>query len=82
MRNGRISLAKLALSLVVCLCFALTATAAETYKLAMSLAITGPTSVILEWDVNIPPLERLLEEAAAAREIYDEVCGETAGAGS
>ncbi len=38
-----------------------------------ALAISGPTSVLLEWDCNIPSLERLLEEAAAARAIYDDV---------
>ena len=38
-----------------------------------ALAHTGPTSVIIEWDVNLPPWERLAEEAATARSIYDEV---------
>lgn len=44
-----------------------------------ALAISGPTSVLLEWDSNIPSLERLLQEAATARTIYDEV---TAAAGA
>jgi len=38
-----------------------------------ALAISGPTSVIIEWDTNIPTLERLLEERATAQRIYDEV---------
>lgn len=40
-----------------------------------ALALTGPTSVIIEWDVNIPSWERLAEEAATARRIYDEIVG-------
>ncbi len=40
-----------------------------------ALAITGPTTVLVEWDTNIPPLDRYLEEAATARAIYDEVTG-------
>ena len=38
-----------------------------------ALAITGPTSVLIEWDSHIPSLERLAEEAARAQSIYDEV---------
>ena len=40
-----------------------------------ALEHTGPTTVLLEWDSNIPSLERLLEEAASARVIYDDVSG-------
>ena len=43
----------------------------ELFRAALEL--TGPTSVLLEWDSNIPPLERLLEEAATCRAIHDEV---------
>ncbi len=43
-----------------------------------ALAHTGPTSVIIEWDSNIPSLDRLLDEAAAARAIYDEVTSHVA----
>jgi uncharacterized protein (UPF0276 family) len=43
-----------------------------------ALAISGPTTVLLEWDSNIPSLERLLQEADAARTIYDEVVGAAA----
>lgn len=43
-----------------------------------ALAISGATSVLLEWDSNIPSLERLLQEADAARAIYDEVVGAAA----
>lgn len=38
-----------------------------------ALSITGPTSVLIEWDSNIPSWERLSEEAARAQAIYDEV---------
>ncbi len=38
-----------------------------------ALAISGPTSVLIEWDTNIPTLERLLEERATAQRIYNEV---------
>ena len=41
----------------------------------VALAKTGPTTVLLEWDSNIPSLERLLQEADTARAIYDEVTG-------
>ena len=40
-----------------------------------ALARTGPTSVLIEWDANIPPWERLAEEAARAQGIYDAVVG-------
>src|SRR5262249_39978389 len=32
----------------------------------------GPVSTLIEWDGNIPPWERLAEEAEAARKIRDE----------
>ena len=32
----------------------------------------GPISTLIEWDENIPPFERLAEEAEAARKIYRE----------
>ena len=38
-----------------------------------ALSITGPTSVLVEWDNDIPEWERLVEEAARAQAIYDEV---------
>jgi uncharacterized protein (UPF0276 family) len=47
-----------------------------------ALAHTGPTTVLLEWDSNIPSLERLLEEADAARAIYDEVTGAAVAEGA
>jgi uncharacterized protein len=42
-----------------------------------ALRVTGPTSVLVEWDSNIPPWERLAEEAARAQAIYDEVLAES-----
>lgn len=47
-----------------------------------ALDVTGPTSVLIEWDANIPSWERLAEEAARARAIYDEVVGGTAPGGT
>lgn len=38
-----------------------------------ALAITGPTSVLIEWDTKIPSWERLVEEADRAQRLYDEV---------
>jgi len=40
-----------------------------------ALRITGPTSVVIEWDCNIPGLERLLAEMDRARTIYDRTVG-------
>ena len=39
-----------------------------------ALRHTGATSVVIEWDTDIPSLGRLLEEAATAQTIYDRVC--------
>jgi uncharacterized protein (UPF0276 family) len=55
----------------------------ELYREA--LRRTGPTSVIIEWDANIPPWERLAAEAATAQRIYDEettACVAAPGAGN
>jgi hypothetical protein len=35
------------------------------------LPAIGPTSVLVEWDNNVPPLERLLEERETAQALYD-----------
>lgn len=40
---------------------------------------TGPTSALVEWDVEVPSLERLLDEQREAQRLMDEVC---AGAGA
>ena len=40
-----------------------------------ALAISGPTSVLLEWDSDVPSLERLMQEAGTARAIYGEATG-------
>lgn len=45
-----------------------------------ALSVTGPTSVLIEWDNDIPEWERLVEEAARAQAIHDEVVGAAAGA--
>lgn len=34
----------------------------------------GPVATLIEWDEEIPPFERLAEEAARAREIHQEIC--------
>ncbi len=44
MKNRKMMTAKILLSLFVVFAFAFQAQAGETYKLALSLAITGPTS--------------------------------------
>ncbi|MEM6292738.1 MAG: DUF692 domain-containing protein [Myxococcota bacterium] len=44
-----------------------------------ALGVTGRVPVLLEWDTNIPSLDRVLDEADAARAIYDEVLGPDAG---
>lgn len=46
-----------------------------------ALAVSGPTSVLVEWDTNIPSWDRLSEEAARARAIYDEVVAARVTAG-
>lgn len=35
----------------------------------------GPVPTLLEWDTNIPDLDRVLDEADRAREIWREVAG-------
>ena len=42
------------------------------------IRITGPSAVLVEWDNALPPLERLLAEAAAADQALIEVCGASA----
>lgn len=37
---------------------------------ALALRHTGPVPVLLEWDTDIPPLDRVLDEADRARAIY------------
>lgn len=44
-----------------------------------ALRVSGPTSVLIEWDTEIPEWDRLAEEAATAQRIYDETL---AGAGA
>ena len=44
-----------------------------------ALRVSGPTSVLIEWDTNIPEWERLSEEAARARAIYDETLAVATG---
>ena len=34
---------------------------------------TGPVSTLIEWDDEIPPYERLVQEADRAREILERV---------
>jgi hypothetical protein len=45
-----------------------------------SLAKLGPVSTLIEWDDAIPPWERVVAEAARAREIVARVCGPCAPA--
>jgi uncharacterized protein len=45
-----------------------------------TLARLGPVSTLIEWDDEIPPWERVVAEAARAREIALRVCGEHARA--
>jgi uncharacterized protein (UPF0276 family) len=40
-----------------------------------ALRLTGPLPTLLEWDTNVPPLDRLLDEADKAQAILDRVCG-------
>jgi uncharacterized protein (UPF0276 family) len=40
----------------------------------------GPTSALVEWDNNMPPLERLLEEHAKAQALLDAAFGAAARA--
>jgi hypothetical protein len=43
----------------------------ELYRRALEL--WGPVSTLIEWDEQIPPFERLLEEAEKAKRIYREI---------
>ncbi len=45
-----------------------------------ALGKLGPVSTLIEWDAAIPPWERVVAEAARAREIVARVCGEHFGA--
>jgi len=38
-----------------------------------TVALTGPTSVLIEWDESLPPVERLLEETVMADDAMKEV---------
>ncbi|MEM6992713.1 MAG: DUF692 domain-containing protein [Myxococcota bacterium] len=44
----------------------------ELYRALLEKA--GPLPTLVEWDTNIPPLDRVLDEADRARAIMDEVC--------
>jgi uncharacterized protein len=39
---------------------------------AAALRCFGPVPTVIEWDTNLPPLEILLQEAARAREAFDD----------
>ncbi|MEQ8968060.1 MAG: DUF692 domain-containing protein [Azospirillaceae bacterium] len=41
--------------------------------LEAALARTGPVPVLVEWDTDLPPLDRLLEEARTAQALMDRV---------
>lgn len=43
--------------------------------LRSALQRVGEVPVLLEWDTQVPALDRVLDEADRAREIYDEVLG-------
>jgi uncharacterized protein (UPF0276 family) len=45
----------------------------DLYRAA--LARFGPLPTLIEWDTNIPPLSRLIEEAARAQAVQEEVLG-------
>jgi uncharacterized protein (UPF0276 family) len=45
----------------------------DLYRAA--LARFGPLPTLIEWDTNIPPLSRLIEEAARAQAVQKEVLG-------
>lgn len=40
-----------------------------------TLALTGPSTVVIEWDSNIPSLERLLQEMHTANDVYLDTLG-------
>jgi hypothetical protein len=39
-----------------------------------ALEFIGPVPTLIEWDNDLPPLERLVEEAQKAQSILQEVC--------
>ncbi|MEM7151350.1 MAG: DUF692 domain-containing protein [Myxococcota bacterium] len=47
-----------------------------------ALSKTGPVPTLIEWDTDIPPLDRVLDEADRARELWTEVAGTTPAARS
>lgn len=48
----------------------------EVWKLFQeTIAITGPTSALVEWDAALPSLDRLLQEAEMATVLMDQVTG-------
>ncbi|MEX1363218.1 MAG: DUF692 domain-containing protein [Nannocystaceae bacterium] len=47
-----------------------------------ALTLTGPVPTLLEWDTDIPPLDRVLDEADRARAIWREHAGATDAARS
>ena len=47
-----------------------------------ALKTVGKVPVLLEWDSDIPSLDRVLDEADAARAVYDEILGPDASTGS
>jgi hypothetical protein len=51
----------------------------ETWELYRQvLQRIGPSSVLVEWDAEIPALNRLLQEAEMAQRLMEEVCGAAA----
>ena len=52
----------------------------ETWELYRAvIGRVGPTSPLVEWDVALPSLERLLQEADMAQRLMEEVCATRAG---
>lgn len=47
-----------------------------------TLDLMGPTSALIEWDNQLPPLSRLLEESVTAERLMREVCGDWAQSGA
>ena len=47
-----------------------------------ALKVVGPVPVLLEWDTDIPSLDRVLDEADAVRDIFHDVLGPQASTGS
>lgn len=42
--------------------------------LKFTLKVTGPTSILIEWDNDLPPLATLLKEVQICRAVLNEVC--------